>query len=192
MTPRRTFSEDHLRRLRHLHAVSDGYGRHRHLYLHDTMRRLATAFAEARGGRPTLLGYGCGKGQFLAEMRRLDLFAEIDGYDPGFAAFQAPPSRRHDVVTCLDVLDAAEPRFLPAVVEDVARLTGYTAIFDCLTKPAAKSGFAPHPAFYWTRIVENAMSVLRIDMHFLGLDGFERAVILAAPQALSPSGPPAP
>jgi len=35
-----THSSGHIRRQREAHARSDGYGRHQHLYLHDTMRRL--------------------------------------------------------------------------------------------------------------------------------------------------------
>lgn len=181
MTVHRTFSDTHLRRLRAQHAKSDDYGRHRHLYLHDTMRSLAAAIGAAKGERVTLFDYGCGKGRFLEEMRRLDVFGEVAGYDPATADFQTLPRGQYDVVTCLDVLDAAEGRFVDAVIEDVARIAATAAIFDCLTKPAPKSGFKPHPAFYWIELVAKRMSVVKTEMHFLGLAGHERAVIIAKP-----------
>ncbi len=181
MGPGRTFSSEHQRRMRLKHATSAGYGAHRHLYLHDTMRRIAAEVAAAAGRRPTLFDYGCGKGRFIAEMTRLGIFADIAGYDPGFAAFSAPPAGRFDVVTCLDVLDAAEERFHDAIVEDVTRLAAHLAIFDCLTKPLPKSGFPPRPPFYWIALVQRRMRMIKTEMHFLGLDGFERAVVIAEP-----------
>jgi hypothetical protein len=181
MTVNRTFSDTHLRRLRTQHAKSDDYGRHRHLYLHDTMRGLAATIGAAKGERATLFDYGCGKGRFLEEMRRLDVFGDSAGYDPAAPGFQTLPSGRYDLVTCLDVLDAAEGHFVDAVIEEVARITANTAVFDCLTKPAPKSGFKPHPPFYWIELVAKRMSVLKTEMHFLGLAGHERAVIIAKP-----------
>src|SRR5579864_6839932 len=148
MTSSPTFSDSHLRRLRAKHAKVDEYGRHRHLYLHETMRALVGAAGATETSRSSLLDYGCGKGRFMEEMRGLGLFGEIAGYDPAVAEFQARPERQYDFVTCLDVLDASE-RFAATVVADVARVTANTAIFDCLTKPAPKSGFPPHPSFYW-------------------------------------------
>jgi hypothetical protein len=108
-------------------------------------------------------------------------FSRIAGYDPGVEAFEAAPVGRFDIVTCLDVLDATEHRFRDAVIENVARFTNHRAVFDCLTKPKPKSGFAPHPPFYWISLVQKRMPVIKTEMHFLGLDGFERAVIIARP-----------
>jgi 2-polyprenyl-3-methyl-5-hydroxy-6-metoxy-1,4-benzoquinol methylase len=183
MTRRRTFTSEHQRHLQRNHAESEDYGTHRHLYLHDTMRGLASEFMAAEQRAPSLFDYGCGKGRFIEEMRRLDVFGEISGYDPGFAAFAAAPDGRYDIVTCLDVLDAAEQRFRDDVIADVARLTAHRAVFDCLTKPLPKSGFAPHPPFHWMSLVAKSMAVVKTEIHFRGLDGFERAVIVARPQS---------
>ena len=38
----------------------------------------------------TLLDYGCGKGRFIEEMRGLNLFSDIAGYDPAVAIFPQP------------------------------------------------------------------------------------------------------
>ncbi len=178
MTNPAAISPQHQRRCRTKHAQSDGYGRHRHLYLHDTMRALAATVAAERGRPATLFDYGCGKGRFMEEMRGLGVFGEIAGYDPGVATFETLPNAQYDIVTCLDVLDAAE-RFVDGVIADVARITAHTAVFDCLTKPAPKSGFKPHPSFYWVRLVAKTMRVEKTEMHFLGLADFERAVIFA-------------
>lgn len=143
------------------------------------MRELAASF----GGRhkPSLLDYGCGKGQFIDEMRKLNLFAEIAGYDPGFAKFEVAPDGQYDVVSCLDVLDAAEKRFLDTIVADIAARTSGFAVFDCLTQPAPKSGFAPHPPQYWCNIIGNRMKIANVALHFPGMAGHERAVIVAKP-----------
>jgi hypothetical protein len=177
----RTYTDEHARRLRAKHAQSDDYGRHRHLYLHDAMRSLAVSVARA-GQKPTLLDYGCGKGQFIEEMRKLDIFGDIAGFDPGYAAFQTLPHGRFDIVSCLDVLDAAEKRFLDAIVSDVALRTAKVALFDCLTKPLPKSGFIPRPPHYWYERIKKTMEIAGMTIHFPGMDGFERAVILAKPR----------
>jgi len=180
MSSPQTFSPAHLRHLRSQHAKSNDYGRHRHLYLHDLMRELAVSVGTQVGRRPSLLDYGCGKGRFMEEMQRLDLFGEIAGYDPAVASFQAKPSEPYDIVTCLDVLDASE-RFVDAVIQDIAQLARTMAVFDCLTKPAPKSGFTPHPPYYWIERVAKRMQVAKTEVQFLGLAGHERAVIIAKP-----------
>lgn len=177
----RTFTSERQLFLRRKHATSQGYGTHRHLYLHDTIRRIAAELAPTEQRPLSLFDYGCGKGRFMEEMGRLRLFADIVGYDPGVVAYEVPPAGRFDMVTCLDVLDAAEHRFRDAVVEDVAGFIVHRAVFDCLTKPKPKSGFAPHPPLYWISLVQKRMQVIKTEMHFLGLDGFERAVIIARP-----------
>ena len=182
MSAPQTFSPAHLRRLRSQHATSDEYGRHRHLYLHDMMRALAADFAAAEGHRASLLDYGCGKGRFLEELRALDVFGDIDGYDPAVGSFNTRPQTHYDFVTCCDVLDASE-RFVDAVIQDIAQIAKHTAIFDCLTKPAPKSGFAPHPPYYWIERVAKQMQIVKTEMQFLGLAGHERAVIIAKPMA---------
>jgi len=179
----KTYSPADLERQRLAHLRADGYGRHRHLYLHEAMRRLAAAVASRKPGAAlTMLDYGCGKGGFIEEVRNLDLFAEITGFDPAVRQFQARPSGRFDVVTCLDVLDVVQPRFMDALLEDIAGLTLDTAVFDCLTRPRQDSPLKPHPPFYWRQLVHRGMETVETRVEFAGMDGFERVIIEATPR----------
>ena len=181
-TPR-TYSPGHIRGQREVHARSDGYGRHRHLYLHDTMRRLATRLKQSEtAGQLSWLDYGCGKGGFIEQIRPLGLFTTISGYDPAIPAFQTRPAMPHDLVTCLDVLDKVEAPYVEAVLADVAGFTVGLAVFDHLTLPKPGSGLRQHPAFYWVQLVRRHMDVIETTAEFPGMLGFERAVIVAAPR----------
>jgi len=176
-----TFSSSHIRRQREAHAKADGYGRHRHLYLHDTMRRLARQLQAT-----SWLDYGCGKGGFIEQIRPLGLFGTIVGYDPAVDAFAARPEGRFDLVTCLHVLDAVEPRFVDAVLADVVSLTGGLAVFDLLTMPKASSTLRPHRPFYWTHLLRKHMDVVEDIVEFPGMPDLERVVIVAAPRPAPP------
>jgi len=179
-----TYSAAHRRRQREAHARSDGYGRHRHLYLHDTMRRLVGRIRQEQSDRPlSWLDYGCGKGGFIEQIRPLGLFTAITGYDPAVSAYQGWPEGRFDLVTCLHVLDVVEPRFLDATLDDIARLTGNQAVFDILTRPKPASGLRAHPPFYWTQLVRQHLDIVEANVEFPGMQDFERIVIIAAPRA---------
>ncbi|MBV9509620.1 MAG: methyltransferase domain-containing protein [Caulobacteraceae bacterium] len=178
-----TYSPEHLGRQQKAHAVADGYGRHRHLYLHEMMRDLAANLRRAKpSGELSWLDYGCGKGGFIEEVRPLGLFTTIQGYDPAVAAFAARPEGRFDLVTCLDVLDVVEPQFLGNLLGDVAALTGGLALFDLLTRPKADGTIRPHPPFYWSHVVGQTMNVLGTKVEFPGMEGFERVIVQAAPR----------
>jgi Methyltransferase domain len=181
------YTANHLRRQREAHVRVDGYGRHRHLYLHDLIRRLAQNLRAAKPRSPlTWLDYGCGKGGFIDQIRPLGLFDEIAGYDPAVDMFSArPTSGSYDVVSCLDVLDVVEARFITAVLVDVAAHTAGLALFDHLTRPKAGT-LKPHPPFYWAFLIGQHMAVGETNVEFPGMDGFERAVIIAAPRAAAP------
>jgi hypothetical protein len=184
MTQPQTYSPAHIRRQREAHTKADGYGRHRHLYLHDTIRRLAARLKQERPeGGLTWLDYGCGKGSFIEQILPMGLFSKVAGYDPAVEAFHARPEGHYDLVTCLDVLDKVEPRFLDAVLADVAVNTSGLAIFDHLTLPKHGSGLTPHPPFYWTHLVRRHMDVMDTTVEFPGMQDFERAVIVAAPRS---------
>ena len=177
------YSSAHLIRQQRSHVLADEYGRHRHLYLHDTIRRIATGLR--RGGRSeglSWLDYGCGKGGFIEEIRGLGLFTTIRGYDPAVPAFADRPEGRFDLVTCLDVLDVVEPQFLGNVLGDVAGFTDGLGLFDVLTRPKAGSGLRPHPPFYWSGLVGRYMDVVDVKTEYPGMDSFERALVQASPR----------
>ncbi len=181
--PLQTFSTSHLRRMQQAHSRADGYGRHRHLYLHATMRHLHAGLAQIRGGAPvTWLDYGCGKGAFMEEVRALGLFGTIAGYDPAVGQFAAQPEGPFDLVTCLDVIDVTEERFRPALIRTVGQLTRGVSLFDCITRHKPESPLRSHPPFFWTYQVTQEMRVLETRTEFPGMAGFERVVILAAPR----------
>ena len=176
------YSPAHLSRQREAHAAADRYGRHRHLYLHDMMRELSTILRRSNPtGDLSWLDYGCGKGGFIEEIRPLNLFTTIRGFDPAVVTFAGRPLRRFDLVTCLDVLDMVEPQFMSNVLDDVAALTTHTAVFDCLTRPKAGSRLHPHPPSYWSSLVGHHMKVVSTKTEYFGMDGFERVVIQATP-----------
>jgi 2-polyprenyl-3-methyl-5-hydroxy-6-metoxy-1,4-benzoquinol methylase len=179
----RTFSAAHLQRQRDAHLRADGYGRHRHLYLHARMAQFAERLRHARPGcRLRWLDYGCGKGEFIEQIRPLGLFDEIAGYDPAISSFAQKPVDSFDLVTCLDVLDTVEPRYTDAVLAHVAALSQGMAVFDCLTLPKRGTRLAPHPPFYWQMVIQRHLDILETIVEFAGVQDFERAVILAAPR----------
>jgi 2-polyprenyl-3-methyl-5-hydroxy-6-metoxy-1,4-benzoquinol methylase len=188
--PIRTLGPAYLKAHRDTHAKHASFGTHRHPYLHDTMRDLALAFAAAERRQPSLLDYGCGKGAFIDEMRALGVFAGVVGHDPAMDRFAARPDRRYDIVTCLDVLDQVEEAYVAAVIEDVAQLTGTTAVFSIITKQtAAKAHLKPRSALLWHQLVQRRMRVVRTmirtaaPLEFAQGAARERAIIIAAPPA---------
>ena len=174
MHERPTFSAGQRRRHAAEHAASNGYGRHRHLYLQPIVRTIADQISAI-----SLLDYGCGKGTFLEEIRALNLFTTLSGYDPAVTDFSARPTGKYDLVTCLDVLDVVEPAFLNAVMDDIASLAGGVVLFDCLTRPPSGSRFKPRSPFVWRQIIADSFFVDRMVVEFAGIDSLERAIILA-------------
>lgn len=179
---RQTYTAAHLRRQRDAHRHSDGYGRHRHVYLQSRLQRLARDMSPGSDQAGlSWLDFGCGKGTFIEQIRPLGLFERIAGYDPAVDEFHMVPEGRFDLVTCLDVLDIAEARFIPAILSAIAETTQTVALFDCLTRPRPGSTMRPHPPFHWAHLVSQAMKVLDTVVEFPGMEGFERVLILAAP-----------
>ena len=175
-----TYSRAQVRRFREAHKVEE-YGRHRHLYLHEKMKLLARQLRAARPAASlSWLDYGCGKGGFIEQIRPLGLFDVIGGFDPAVPAFEARPTGRYDLVTCLHVLDVVEPRFLPAVLSDICDLTASLALFDVMTKPKGQ-WLKPHPPYYWTSLVRQHMPVRDFWVEYGGMAGYERVLILAEP-----------
>ena len=181
MSRLRTFDDADIRRQRLNHAVSDRYGRTWHPYLNEFVLKLAGEIKPDEAGSLTLLDYGCGKGGFIEAMAKLGLFSSIAGYDPAVDAYAAAPDRRYDIVTCLDVLDQVGKKFVPRVLDHIARHTAHTAVFACLTKPPAASGLKAHDASYWSERIGQRMRVVTTDLALVGIEGYERAVIAARP-----------
>jgi hypothetical protein len=181
MSALQTYTRSHVERQQTAHARADGYGRHRHLYLHGTLQRVAQDLRSAAGGSGTLawLDYGCGKGNFIGEVKSLALFDTMTGYDPAVHAYRQRPAGTFDAVTCLDVLDIVEPRFLDAVLDDIAQLTAGFAVIDCLTRPKPGGALRPHPPFFWAHLVKRHMNVVNTTVEFPGMTGFERVIITA-------------
>jgi hypothetical protein len=140
----------------------------------------ATLCQTGSGEDLSWLDYGCGKGGFIEEIRKLDLFHIIVGHDPAVEVFRARPTGLHNLVTCLDVLDVVESGCLDRVIADVAAFTRHFAVFDCITKPRLTGTLRPHPPFYWAERVRRHMDVVNTRVEFSGIQDFERAVIIAA------------
>lgn len=176
-----TYSRSHIQRQQAAHAKADGYGRHRHLYLQWKLQRVTQDLRSALGNALPLawLDYGCGKGGFINEVRSLSIFESIEGYDPAVYTYQKRPQRTFDVVTCLDVLDIVEPRFLDAVLEDISSLTAGLAVIDCLTRPRPGGALMPHQPFFWVNLVKQHLQIVDVTVEFPGMDGFERVIITA-------------
>lgn len=125
-------SDEHLARLREIHARVASYGTGGDQWL-DTIVDLANSF-----GCETFLDYSCGKGTLVTILMATlgqHPFRRVTGYDPAVDGYDAePPSA--DLVTCTDVLDTVEPDKVAAVVRDVVRLANRIAMFAVVTKPA--------------------------------------------------------
>jgi 2-polyprenyl-3-methyl-5-hydroxy-6-metoxy-1,4-benzoquinol methylase len=185
MSETRTYSAAHIRLHRETHAKHEGFGTHTHPYLHDTIRSVADEIVKAEGRQPTLLDYGCGKGSFMEEIRKLGLFASARGFDPAVDAFTRKPEGTFDVVTCLDVLDQAESQFTDAIVRDVAGYATHTAIFSLISKQWQKKPATP--AFVLRQMIEKRMKVARMWIRpSQGIEiadgaALERTIIVARP-----------
>lgn len=183
MRPYQTYTKAYLQRHRDTHGRFAAFGTHEHPYLHTTMRELAAGIAPA----PSLLDYGCGKGAFLAAMRRAGIFGELVGFDPALPAVAARPESRFDIVTCLDVLDQVEPRFIDAVICDVAQFTRGTAVFDIVTKQAKGVDRKTEPAFLWHTRIARRMRIAATRLHVPSILEYEtgafaqRVIVIARP-----------
>jgi hypothetical protein len=156
--PIRTYSDSWLQRHRDTHSRHPEFGTHRHPYLHDLIREIATELTA--GERPTMLDYGCGKGAFLREMSLSGCFRFARGYDPATTAFKQRPSQVYDLVVCLDVLDQTEDEFVEPIIEDVAQFVGRFAVFDVITvQTPALSHLNPRSAATWKEIIGRHMSI---------------------------------
>jgi hypothetical protein len=185
-----TYTDNYLQRHRDTHAAHPAFGTHRHPYLHDMMRRLATSLTESEGEPPSLLDYGCGKGVFMGEMTRLRLFRYIRGYDPAVERFKARPAQSYEVVTCLDVLDQLEDSFVEAAVRDIGQFASRVALFNVITRQVPRlEHLNPRSALTWHEIVDRHLRVSEMTVRPSTPEEIaqgacpERVIILAEPRA---------
>lgn len=122
----KTISPEYTELNRKLHDENYNYGGHGDRYA-DIVRKLSD-----KQQIKSILDYGCGKG---ALGHALDF--PIWEYDPCVPGKEAPP-RPADLVVCTDVLEHIEPDNLPAVLEDLKRVTKLTAFFAIHTGPSTK------------------------------------------------------
>jgi hypothetical protein len=119
-------------------------------------------------------------------MGRLGLFDRVTGYDPAVDDYLTCPTGRFDVVTCLDVLDQAETRYVDAIIQNVARLTGTVAVFSLISKQREKRP-ETHPVVF-RQAVEHHFSVSQVSLRRsapLELSqgaAIERCIIVAKPK----------
>jgi 2-polyprenyl-3-methyl-5-hydroxy-6-metoxy-1,4-benzoquinol methylase len=186
MSTSRTFSQSHIQRHRATHSQFDRFGTHTHLYLHGAVRKLAEMVAARERRAPTLLDYGCGKGSFMQEMVKLSVFGMVAGYDPAVDAYSTRPTGRFDIVTCLDVLDQSERRFVDAIVEDVSRYAAVAAVFSLISKQREKR--PETPPFVFHQAIERHLQVSQMTLRRSSAievaqgAAFERAIIVAEPR----------
>ena len=83
-------------------------------------------------GGGTILDYGCGRRTLEAA-----LGFSIANYDPCIAGLDAPPEPA-DLVVCTDVLEHVEPELLPAVLDDLRRVTRRIGFLVIASRPAEK------------------------------------------------------
>ena len=96
-----------------MHAGKDGFGA-------QGARGLG---AIESGNFPTVLDYGCGKGQLKRLVSHRGLPVTVYNYDPGLDVDERRPCA---LVVCLDVLEHIEPEYLDAVLADIcANTRGY-------------------------------------------------------------------
>ena len=86
----------------------------------------------------SLLDYGTGKGKQLTDYGNLDKTVNIDGYDPSLKNGQNCRIR-HDIVTCLDVLEHVELDTINNVIDDIKQLSKKFCYVVVDLQPAVKT-----------------------------------------------------
>lgn len=88
----------------------------------------------------SLLDYGTGKGLLVDRLRRvLPDSIQVSGYDPAVEQWSMRPSKKSDIVTCLDVLEHIEYNSIEAVINDIHGLTKHLCYVVVDLQPAVKS-----------------------------------------------------
>lgn len=98
----------------------------------DTVSKLVKVAKTQDGSPPSVLDYGCGKGQ-LAKALPFPIWE----YDPAIPNKDGAP-RAADLVVCCDVLEHIEPDKLECVLRDIQRCVKQIGYFVVHTGPAEK------------------------------------------------------
>jgi hypothetical protein len=122
----------------------------------------------------------------MNEMRKLGSFADVTGYDPGVDAYLKHPTGGFDMVTCLDVLDQSERRFVDSIIQDIARLVTFAAIFSLISKQRERRPETQPLALH--QAVQKHMSVVQMTLRrSTAIEvtqgaAIERVIIVAEPR----------
>jgi hypothetical protein len=117
-----------------LHVDNKGYG--------DNAGRGLGAEVVAQGaklnGYKVILDYGCGKGALKKDLKKIMPSLKVLEYDPAIPGKNTVPTRRPDLITCLDVLEHVEPEFLDSVLEHIHSLQAQAVMLLIALEPANK------------------------------------------------------
>lgn len=144
----------YLEEQRRLHASPRGYGGRGSKWAPDVTRIARAA------GVHSILDYGAGQGTLGAALREKGF--KVQDFDPAVDAFAAPP-READLVTCTDVLEHVEGRFVEAVLDELRDLGPLVFVVISLV-PTAKTlsdGRQAHitlkPRQWWLDMIDMAL-----------------------------------
>lgn len=122
-----------------LHETDPTYGAEGHLWAYLVAGIVWLQLCD------TVLDYGCGKGSLAKALYSTDVW--VREYDPAIPGRDKVPAEPSDLVVCLDVLEHIEPDCLPAVLDDLARLSAklmFVVISTKLSKRTMADGRDTH------------------------------------------------
>lgn len=109
------YSKSYIKQLRSLHndaSRPEGFG--------GKTKKLGRFHDYMKKWNPTsLLDYGCGKGNILANLRENYPNTKCEGYDPAVPMFSKISKIRYDCVFSNDVLEHVEPNMLDSVLSHI-------------------------------------------------------------------------
>lgn len=86
------------------------------------------------------LDYGCGKGNLVKHLASLyGKSLTIIGFDPAVKEWSQKPNQTFDFVSCLDVLEHVESKFINSALEEISDLTDKFAYIAIDLQPAVKT-----------------------------------------------------
>ena len=121
--------------------------------LHIALLRL-----HEKGVCDAFIDYGCGKGNLVMNLRNIiSSNITIDGYDPAIDQFNQKPTKSYDFLSCFDVLEHIEDKYIDNVLDHIRSLAKGIAYIAVDLQPAVKkleNGRNAHillaPPDWWT------------------------------------------